>query len=115
MGDHPHTESHWCGAGPRIEIRNAPFPVTILSFPSDEVPGTWLVKVSLEVCDRDTGERDWVGTDARLAYVDGQRPSDAAIVAAARECLHDMLRHEADEWLHVDGVRAFDPHAKGGA
>lgn len=28
-----------------------------------------------------------------------------------RECIHWVERHEADEWLLVDGMRKWDPHA----
>lgn len=36
---------------------------------------------------------------------------DRELLLMIREQLHEVERHEADEWLLVDGRRIFDPHA----
>lgn len=37
--------------------------------------------------------------------------TDADRAEALRRILHQVEMHEADEWLRVDGIVAFDPHA----
>ena len=32
-------------------------------------------------------------------------------LAFLRDCIHRTERHEADEWLRINGVAAFDPHS----
>lgn len=36
---------------------------------------------------------------------------DKEAMSFIREALHDMERHESDEWIRLDGEMIFDPHA----
>lgn len=99
----------------RIEVRGAPFPITVTlrraSKPYFE--DTWECLVTASVRHRDTGDPIEVTTFAR--HYDEQRREELPIglvAELARRALKDFLAHEADEWLHVDGERVFDPHRR---
>lgn len=40
-----------------------------------------------------------------------ERVSEAYAKDLIRSLIHELERHEADEWLLFDGVREWDPHA----
>jgi len=74
------------------------------------------VVVTYDAPERDTGApgsresrtrlpMEWMTWSAGASEVD--------VVRFLRRCLLDALEHELDEALHVDGVRVFDPHARG--
>ncbi|HWE97581.1 MAG TPA: hypothetical protein VG269_26735 [Tepidisphaeraceae bacterium] len=73
-----------------------------------------LIELSMRVPDRDSGGSGIFcfnrGLDARELYLRAEGP-DVRVLHAVRGLIHEALLHEADEALHLDGVRVFDPHA----
>lgn len=100
--------------GTRVEFRNTSLPIeSVMFFPSSERPGYWKLKIALRNPDRDTGEMESFGTEWFIKKYGKSQPMTRKYVAQkVREIALDMLTHELDEALHVDGVRVFDPHPK---
>jgi hypothetical protein len=68
-----------------------------------------MIRISVRTQDRDTGEPLILSHLMRGQF---EAMTGTEILCALRQSLHDLMRHEVDEALHVCGKRAFDPHAR---
>lgn len=93
-----------------VSLKNPAFPIDLVVTRSHERTA---LEVRLLVPDRETG------VDTRVIHsfpvppwkLMNGRWSRADAVQWVRLCLDRAIRHEVDEWWHVDGVRVRDPHA----
>lgn len=44
------------------------------------------------------------------AVIDGALPREDYVLAQVRSLLYELVTHEVNEWLKLDGRRYFDPH-----
>lgn len=73
-----------------------------------------VIELSMRAPDRDTGGSIILTFVASLSAQElcfRRDTPDELIVATVRNLVRTALLHEADEALHVAGVRLFDPHA----
>lgn len=99
------------GPGPRVTFKHPFIPIDVLSYPSSVRPGEWSVKVVIKVKDVETGEDEYISQTEVLVGATVESPPRADQIAkTVKRLLVDLLSHEVDEMLHVDGVRAFEPH-----
>lgn len=102
-----HLDFYWHGVDP-----------SRLYEPAPARESRWLViELSMLVANRDGGPAGLVQfirtvRANELGFRSGQTAETLDIMLShhVRELLHEGLAHEADESLHVNGVRVFDPH-----
>jgi len=99
---------------PAVELCHAPNGMEVLVYRSqrqDKRKYTrYVVSLSAQVPNVRTGELEYFGK-VDLHYVHRKNKVKRKKVARwVRALVHAWLCHEADEWIHVDGVRVFDPH-----
>lgn len=99
---------------PRVDIIGCPFPLEILFFKSSIQSMTgythYVLKVVAEVHDTRSHKLGYFGRKVDFFVPMRNRVTPLKVAKLAREALHSWLMHEADEWLHVNRKRVFDPH-----
>jgi hypothetical protein len=107
----------------RIDLSRFGIPISLHAEGPDGAGYQALVIVTAEVKDRDSGEPRQITTRVLVPgravdfTFDGAvgGPSEQTLIEAVRRAIRQLVFHEVDECLLVDGRRAFDPHATTGA
>jgi hypothetical protein len=69
------------------------------------------IRCQATVTERDTREPTPVSTMRFIAAASAREMADEDLHALGRRIVHDVVVHEIDEHLLVDGKRTWDPHA----
>ena len=98
-----------------VTFRNAMIPMQ-LSVGGDAAGGPLEVLIDRAVIDREAPGPDlrYAGTVRSfhtLPWATGATVPTADVLAWLRNrALREVMLHELDEWIHIDGERVFDPH-----
>ena len=76
--------------------------------PSRGVVDEWILRWTMQVPDRETGDFSPVTFHSKLP----EARTDAIRRVLIRQCVLGAFQHEALESIFIDGERVFDPHAQ---